>query len=100
MLAAYAASLAFCCLLASWLCDINPQTTYSWSSGLWHGLFFVPNLVLNLFDGTPYKACLYTGGYNACWWVMTVAACASALASFAYWLTFALSVSAPADKER
>ena len=33
----------FSCFMGWYLCDINPNDTYSWYSGIWHGLFFIPN---------------------------------------------------------
>lgn len=29
----------FSCFMGWYLCDINPNDTYSWYSGIWHGLF-------------------------------------------------------------
>ncbi len=31
------------CLLAMWICDIEPGVKYRWLSGIWHGIFVVPN---------------------------------------------------------
>ena len=57
------------CLLASWICNIDPNETYSWYSGLWHGIFFIPNLIRSWFGDTLYKAELYTSAYNVFWWL-------------------------------
>ena len=33
---------------AGWLlCDIAPNETYTWYSGIWHGLFFFQNFILS-----------------------------------------------------
>lgn len=59
-------------LLSMWLCNIEPGTTYSWYSGIWHGLFFIPNLVRSWFGDTLYKAEYYTTAYNIFWWVTVI----------------------------
>ena len=60
------------CLFAHWVCNIDPFETYSWYSGIWHGTFFIPNLVRSWFGDTLYKAELYTTGYNVFWWLTVV----------------------------
>lgn len=60
------------CLFAHWVCNIDPFETYSWYSGIWHGIFFIPNLVRSWFGDTLYKAELYTTGYNVFWWLTVV----------------------------
>ena len=37
----FAFGIAITCVLASWLCDIEPNEHYSWYSGIWHGLFCI-----------------------------------------------------------
>lgn len=50
---------------AGWLlCDIAPNETYTWYSGIWHGLFFFQNLILSWFTDALYKAEYYTTAYN------------------------------------
>lgn len=57
------------CLLAYWFCDIDPNKTYSWYSGIWHGIFCIPNLVRGVFySDVLYKANNYTSAYNFWWW--------------------------------
>ena len=63
--------LASC--LAAWLfCDIDPNETYTWYSGIWHGVFSFPNFILSLFTDALCKAELYTTTYNVCWWIFTI----------------------------
>jgi hypothetical protein len=59
-------------IIAHFLCDIDPSDTYSWYSGIWHGLFVVPNFVLSLFGDTLYKAKDYTTMYNVFWWISSI----------------------------
>lgn len=54
------------------LCDINAVKTYSWYHGIWHGMFFIPNLIRSWFGDALYKANFYTSAYNLWWWVMTI----------------------------
>lgn len=54
------------------LCDIDPNTTYTWYSGIWHGLFFVPNLIRSWFGNALFKAESYTTAYNIWWWIVVV----------------------------
>lgn len=66
----FAIELAPLFLLAYLLCDINPYETYSWYSGIWHGLCAVPNWIMSwLNTDVLCKAHYYTTGYNICWWV-------------------------------
>lgn len=59
--------------LAIWFCHINPNVTYEWYEGFWHGLFIVPNGVMHLVKGSVhYRAVSYTSGYNMCWWLMII----------------------------
>ena len=63
-------------LLLGWLlCDIDPDKTYGWLGGIWHGMWFIPNLIRSIFTDALYKANDYTGGYNFLWWVFTVLSC-------------------------
>ncbi len=65
-------SYLFMIFLAWWLCDIDPDKTYTWYSGIWHGLWFVPNLIRSWFGGAIYKAEHYTAAYNVWWWIFTI----------------------------
>ncbi len=59
------------CLLAAWLCDIDPEKTYTWYSGMWHGLFCIPNWIRSFFsDDVLCKANNYTTAYNVWWWIV------------------------------
>lgn len=59
-------------LISYWLCDINPNETYSWYSGIWHGMFFIPNFLRSLSSNALYKAEYYTTAYNIWWWLSTI----------------------------
>ena len=59
------------CLLGWLLCDIDPGKEYTWYSGIWHGLFFVVNLVRSWFTDALYKAEIYTTAYNVFYWIFS-----------------------------
>ena len=44
------------CFFGWLLCDIDPGKEYTWYSGIWHGLFFVVNLIRSWFTDALYKA--------------------------------------------
>lgn len=60
------------CFLGWLLCDIAPGESYSWYSGIWHGLFFVPNLLRSWFSDAIFKAEIYTSAYNVFYWIFAV----------------------------
>lgn len=57
------------CFFGWLLCDIDPNKEYTWYHGIWHGLFFIINLVRSLFTGALYKAEIYTTSYNVFYWI-------------------------------
>lgn len=59
-------------LLGWLLCDIEPGETYSWYSGIWHGMFFVVNWVRSWFTDALYKADSYTAAYNVFYWIFSI----------------------------
>lgn len=61
-------------LLAWLLCPIEPCTHYTWYSGLWHGFWFVENLILYLLPTKEVimKAADCTTGYNICYYPMAI----------------------------
>lgn len=60
-------------IIVGWIfCTINPHDTYSWYSGIWHGVFFLPNILKTIFWGNPYQARFVTSGYIAWYWVCAV----------------------------
>lgn len=60
-------------VLLSWLwCNIDPNKTYYWLGGLWHGMNFLPNLIRSLFMDSLIKAQHCSGGYNFFWWTSTI----------------------------
>ena len=59
--------------LIGWLlCDIDVEKVYTWYSGIWHGLFFVPNFIRHLVWNSPYKAEFYTTAYNIFYWIVSI----------------------------
>ncbi len=75
--------IAVMCLVGWLFCDINPEKTYTWYSGIWHGLFFIPNLIRSWFGDALYKANFYTDAYNVWWWITTIMSCISTI--FRWW---------------
>ncbi len=58
------------CLLSTKICDINPDKTYKWYSGILHGIFVIPNWVVSLFSNDIYcKAPNSTTAYSIWWWI-------------------------------
>lgn len=58
------------CLLTLKICSISPNKTYKWYSGIWHGIFVIPNWILSwFFDGIYCKAPLRTSAYHVWWWI-------------------------------
>uniref|UniRef100_UPI003077603C hypothetical protein n=1 Tax=Segatella sp. TaxID=2974253 RepID=UPI003077603C len=57
--------------------------TYTWYSGIWHGMFFIPNFIRSCIGDALYKANEYTTAYNVWWWITTVGAVGSTV--FGYW---------------
>jgi len=66
-------------VFALWLCDIDPEKSYFWISGIWHGLFFLPNFILSMFTDHTFKAETYSGAYNFFWWIATIFSTISSL---------------------
>lgn len=67
------------CFLGWLLCDINPNESYTWYSGIWHGMFFIPNLLRSIFTDAIFKANSYTAAYNVWWWIFTILSCLGAV---------------------
>ena len=52
--------------LLGWLfCDIDPNKTYYWYSGIWHGLFFFINWIRHFFWDCEFKAVHFTAAYKS-----------------------------------
>ena len=64
--------LSIYCFLGWLLCDISPYEEYEWYSGIWHGSFFLINLVRSWFSDALYKAELYTTAYNVFYWIFSI----------------------------
>lgn len=58
----------------AWLiCNIDSSDTYSWISGVFHGLFVVPNFVRHLFDeDILYIAEYHTTAYTIFYWLTAI----------------------------
>ena len=61
-------------VLLGWLfCNIDPEECYSWYSGIWHGLFFIPNLIRHIFKHSIlYKADCCSMAYNVFFWLFGI----------------------------
>jgi hypothetical protein len=61
--------LAFC-LLSTKIAYINPDKTYTWYSGIWHGIFVIPHWIISWFSDDIYcKAPNSTTAYSIWWWI-------------------------------
>lgn len=60
-------------ILLGWvLCHVDQFESYTWYSGVWHGIFFVPNILKNLIWHEPYKATICTAGYQMAFWTFSL----------------------------
>jgi hypothetical protein len=58
------------CLLTTRIAYINPEKTYNWYSGIWHGIFVIPHWIVSWFSDEIYcKAPNSTIAYSICWWI-------------------------------
>jgi hypothetical protein len=65
----YIGILLIFCLISVKVCYINPDKTYSWASGIWHGIFVLPHWIAGWFlDDIYCKAPNSTIGYSIWWW--------------------------------
>lgn len=70
------------CLLSTRISYINPDKTYYWYSGIWHGIFVVPHWIFSWFDEDIYcKAPNSTTAYSIWWWVVSIFTVLSTLGS-------------------
>jgi hypothetical protein len=61
------------CLLTINICYIEPYKTYTWYSGIWHGLFVIPHWVVSWFsEGIYCKAPNSTTAYSIWWWITLI----------------------------
>lgn len=66
-------AISLAMLIAKLLCNINPDESYSWISGIWHGLFVIPNYARSVLSPEIlYKAVEFTSLYNIFWWIAVV----------------------------
>ena len=58
------------CLLTVNISYINPEKTYTWLSGIWHGIFVIPHWIASWFADDIYcKAPNSTTAYSVWWWI-------------------------------
>lgn len=61
------------CFLGWLLCNIQEGESYTWYSGIWHGLFLPNNFVRSLFfKDVLYKAEIYNTSYLILYWIFAV----------------------------
>ncbi|MFZ4798902.1 MAG: hypothetical protein ACOYMA_15485 [Bacteroidia bacterium] len=71
--------LAFCFLTIQ-ICYIDPNKSYTWFSGIWHGLFIIPHWIVSWFSDDIYcKAPNSTTAYSVWWWLTFVSSSLSIL---------------------
>lgn len=59
---------------AYFFCHIDPEKTYTWYSGIWHGFFWLPNLIMSLFsDSVHAKAPNCTTWYTIFYFLTIIA---------------------------
>ena len=60
--------------VAYFLCHIDPEKTYTWYSGIWHGVFWFPNIIMSLFCDSIYaKAPNCTTAYTVFYYFSIIA---------------------------
>lgn len=58
------------CLLTIKICHISLDKTYTWYSGIWHGIFVIPHWIVSWFSDDIYcKAPNSTTTYTVWWWI-------------------------------
>ena len=66
--------IAVACLLAMWICNIEPGVKYDWLGGIWHGIFVVPNFIRHIISHKVLiKADIGTEAYNILFWLFAIA---------------------------
>lgn len=61
------------CVLSTKICYINSDETYTWYSGVWHGIFVIPHWIVSWFSDDVYcKAPNSTTAYTIWWWISFV----------------------------
>lgn len=65
--------IAIAMLVTAFFCNIHAEESYSWLSGIWHGIFVIPNYCRHFMDpDILYKACNITTMYNLFWWICLI----------------------------
>lgn len=66
-------AIALGMLVAKFLCNIDPDESYSWISGIWHGIFVIPNYARGVLNPDVLcKALDYSSMYNVFWWIVVI----------------------------
>ena len=66
--------MVIACLLAMWICDIEPGVKYRWLSGIWHGIFVVPNFIRHIITNKVLiMAEKGTEAYYIFFWIFAIA---------------------------
>ena len=61
-------------VVAYFFCHIDPEKIYTWYFGIWHGIFWFPNLIMSLFSDSIYaKAPVCTTGYTVFYFLSIIA---------------------------
>ena len=57
--------IAIAMIVAAFFCNIHAEESYSWLSGIWHGIFVIPNYCRHLlYPEVLFKACDITTDTN------------------------------------
>ena len=68
--------IAITAVLVYFFFSIEPDKTYTWWQGAFHGAWVVPNWIVSWFkDGYYVKAPMHTAAYNVWWWIFCIWMC-------------------------
>lgn len=58
---------------AYFFCSIDPNVSYPWYYGIWHGIFWFPNLIMGVFSESIYaKASDVSIGYHIAYYTSAI----------------------------
>ena len=67
---AFVLKIAVFMVVAGLLCNVKENELYVWYSGIWHGLFAIPNFIRGLFwDNVLSFANVHTVAYTIFYWI-------------------------------
>lgn len=67
---AFVLKIAVSMVVAGLLCNVKENELYVWYSGVWHGLFAIPNFIRGLFwDNVSCFANVHTVAYTIFYWI-------------------------------